>query len=149
MSKNPGYTALPTAGNKKSMANLSANMFHPGADVSPRNPAALVKAALPLKERARALLENPEYLESLQQRLIDGEAGALEVWLYRYGYGDPKLDKAEEEEQKEEFERIRAEVRAVISKGGQEGKILDIAIQRSSRKLKRLPHPKDDDAGSR
>ena len=102
---------------------------------------------LPLKERARALLESPDYLEALQQRLVDGEAGAIEVWLYRYGYGDPKVDKAEDEEQKEEFERIRAEVVQAIKEGKLETKVLDISIQRSSRKLRRVSLPENEDAG--
>lgn len=137
---------LPVIGRKRSEANLKPTMQKPGGDGN-KNLTAQRIANLPMKERARALLENPDYLEALQQRLVDGEAGALEVWLHRYGYGDPKVDKADEEEQKQEFERIRAEVTKVIQEGGHEGKVLDIAIQRSSRKLRRVSLPEPENAG--
>ncbi len=137
--------ALPTVGNKRGKANLT-QAGKGSKDIA--NVAAKREAAKPIRERARALLEDPKYLENLQKRLIAGEAGALEIWLYRYGYGDPKADKADEEERKEEFERIRAEVQEVIRAGGKEAKVLDIAIQRSSRKLTRLRRREDDDAGT-
>lgn len=138
--------SLPTIGNARSKKNLA--MKKPGEKQDVTTLVAKTKAAAPIRERARALLENPAYLKNLQKRLIAGEAGALEIWLYRYGYGEPKADRGEEEEQKQEFERIRAEVQKVIKEGGKEGKILDISIQRSSRKLTRLAHPEDDDAGT-
>lgn len=135
---------LPTVGNATSKKNLT-RAGKGSKDIA--KVAAKVKADKPIRDRAKALLENDDYLVNLQKRLNAGEAGALEIWLYRYAYGDPRADKGEEEEQRQEFERVRAEVQKVIKEGKEEGKILDISIQRSSRKLTRLAHPEDDDAG--
>ena len=144
MSSTSLQKAVPTLGNARSKKNLVMKKPGEKQDVS-----TLVKkreAAKPFRERARALLERPKYLKNLAKRLDAGEAGALEIWLHRYAYGEPKADRGEEEERREEFERIRAEVMSVIKAG--EGKVLDIAIQRSSRKLTRLTHPADDEDGS-
>ncbi len=132
--------ALPTPGNKKGKANLT----HAGEgskDIA--KVAAKRAAAMPIRERARALLEDEEYVENLQKRLRAGEAGPVEIWLHRYAYGDPKPSKADEEEERQHFERVRAEVSRAIQHGGKEARVLDITIQRSSRKLKRLAHPRD------
>lgn len=48
------------------------------------------KATREIREAARALLEDPEYLDSLKRRLKRGTAGAVEPLLYHYGYGKPK-----------------------------------------------------------
>ena len=115
---------------------------HPGSDDCPDGKIVTKKREYnrPLRERARQLLENPEYVEALQDRLVAGEAGAIEAWLYRYGYGDPKPDKADEEDQRQRFEDIREEVKAIIA--GKEGKVLAMAVGRRSRKLTKLPAPR-------
>lgn len=92
-----------------------------------------------LKLRARQLLEDPEYIESLRLRLIAGEAGAMETWLARYGYGDPKPDTEEEELRKREFEKARQEVKQILREGRESGKVLPLRRRRSG--LATLPMP--------
>lgn len=48
------------------------------------------KATREIKEIARALLEDPTYLKTLEERLSKGTAGAVEGILYYYAYGKPK-----------------------------------------------------------
>jgi|GEM_PF-1753937 len=123
--------------------NLTKGRHHPGSDSAPDGRIVTKKReyARPLRERARELLEDPEYIEALRDRLIAGEAGALESWLYRYGYGEPKPDKADEEQERQRFEDIREEVKAIIA--GKEGKVLAMAVGRSTRKkLTKLPAPR-------
>jgi|SRR6266853_1739521 len=48
------------------------------------------KVTREVKEWARGLLEDPEYRDALQRRLIDGTCPPqLEVLLYHYAYGKP------------------------------------------------------------
>ena len=124
----------------------------PGGEGNPGLTAQRLKN-LPLKERARALLEDKEYLTSLQLRLNAGEAGALEVWLYRFGYGDPKIDKSREEDELERFEEMRSLLRQVLA-DPKKAKALEIAVSRRKTlrrpKLAALPlplEPRNDDAG--
>jgi len=132
---------VKTPGQKKREKNLKRT--HPGADDNPDGKIVTKKRqySRPLRERAREMLEDPDYLEALQARLLVNEAGAVEVWLYRYGYGEPKADKRDEEAERESFEKIRREVQEIIKKGKQEGKVLDLAVGRASRRLTRLPEP--------
>ena len=48
------------------------------------------KTTREIKEAARALLEDREYLAALKVRLREGTAGPVEPLLYHYGYGKPK-----------------------------------------------------------
>ena len=133
--------ASKTAAQRKREANLKKN--RPGGDDNPDGKIVTKKRELsrPLRERARQLLEDPDYCDALADRLISGEAGAIEALLYRYGYGEPKADKADEEAERQRFEDIRKEVQEIIKEGKKDGKVLDIAVGRSSRKLTRLPEP--------
>jgi hypothetical protein len=127
--------------NPRRRANLKKSV--PGGDDNPDGKIVTKKRqySRPLRERAREMLEDPDYCEALAARLLIGEAGAVEVWLYRYGYGEPKADKRDEQEERERFEAIRKEVQDIIEKGKAEGKVLDIAVARSSRRLTKLPEP--------
>jgi len=57
---------------------------------SGRPPGALNKATREMRDVARAILERPEYLASLQRRLDAGKAPHMEILLHHYGYGKPK-----------------------------------------------------------
>lgn len=48
------------------------------------------KASREIKEAARALVERPEYVASLQQRIDGGKAPHMETLLFHYAYGKPK-----------------------------------------------------------
>jgi hypothetical protein len=41
------------------------------------------------RQLAHELVSNPDYVEALRQRLIDGKAGDLEKILWQYAYGEP------------------------------------------------------------
>jgi len=43
-----------------------------------------------IKELARRMLTDPEYLQALKVRLKRGTAQAVEVQLYQFAYGKPK-----------------------------------------------------------
>jgi len=43
-----------------------------------------------IKELARRMLTDPEYLQALKVRLKRGSAQAVEVQLYQFAYGKPK-----------------------------------------------------------
>jgi hypothetical protein len=129
-------STLPTPGTKKRQGNLVK--ARPGEGPDGKSVTKKRQASESVRDRCRGLLEDPDYVKALKLRLLIGEAGAVEVWLYRYAYGDPKPDKADQEEEREHFERIRAEVMQAISTGDKGAKILDISIQRASRKLTRV-----------
>jgi len=130
-----------TPGQRKRERNLKKN--RPGGDDNPDGKIVTKTREYnrPIKARARELLEDASYIEALRDRLIAGEAGAIEAWLYRYGYGDPKPDRADEEAERQRFEDIRKEVKEIIAEGKKDGKVLDIAVGRSSRRLTELPAP--------
>jgi hypothetical protein len=70
------------------------------------------------KRIASKLLDDPIYRVKLLRRLRNGEAGALEVWLWRWKLGDPpRAEQATEEADKSRFEALRAEVRSMIQSG--------------------------------
>src|SRR5215472_5239412 len=48
------------------------------------------KATQEVRALARRLVDDPQYQASVQRRLRDGEAGALELLLWHYAYGKPK-----------------------------------------------------------
>ena len=70
------------------------------------------------KRVASRLLDDPIYRVKLLRRLRNGEAGALEVWLWRWKLGDPpRAEQATEEADKSRFEALRADVRSMIQSG--------------------------------
>ena len=48
------------------------------------------KATREIKDIARALVEDPEYVQSLRERLTAGKAPHMEPVLFYYTYGRPK-----------------------------------------------------------
>lgn len=55
-----------------------------------RKPGIPNKATQEIKEVARRLLEDPDYVQNLKRRLQRGDAGQVEPLLYHYAYGKPK-----------------------------------------------------------
>ena len=51
---------------------------------------AVNKATRDIKARAREILEDPEYLASLKERIQKGQAQQVEALLFHYGYGKPR-----------------------------------------------------------
>ena len=55
-----------------------------------RTPGVPNKVTVEIKELARRMLTDPEYLQALKVRLKRGTAQAVEVQLYQFAYGKPK-----------------------------------------------------------
>lgn len=43
-----------------------------------------------IKEAARALVEDPDYVQNLKRRVRNGRAPHMETLLFHYAYGKPK-----------------------------------------------------------
>lgn len=70
------------------------------------------------KRVASRLVDDPIYRINLLRRLRRGEAGPIEVWLWRWRLGDPpRAEQATEEEDKRRFEELRAEVIRTLRSG--------------------------------
>jgi hypothetical protein len=69
------------------MANKGS--FVPGDPRTGRKVGATNKTSRDARELAQRLVTDPEYLDGLRQRLIDGRLGALEIELWKYAYGAP------------------------------------------------------------
>jgi hypothetical protein len=59
---------------------------------SGRKPGSRNKTTLQIREVARELIDDPEYLAALRERLLAGTAGSMETLLWHYGYGRPPLE---------------------------------------------------------
>jgi len=83
------------------------------------------------------ILNDPDYRANLKKRMIAGEGGAIEVWIWRIGYGEPQKDDGEAEVQRQRFEAARAEVREYLKRNPQGAHILDAAAMGATRVLPR------------
>ena len=65
--------------------------FQKGKPAGPGRPKGLLnKATQEVKAIATRIVQDPRYLERLQNRIDRGEAGSVEVLLWHYAYGKPK-----------------------------------------------------------
>ena len=87
------------------------------------------------REIARKLVEDPKYLRGLKKRLIAGIAGPVEVWIWRYAYGEPEKNEAERQRELERFERMREQLRHFLEKAPERAAVLDASVQRAPRLL--------------
>jgi hypothetical protein len=72
-------------------------------------------ASKDVRDIARRLVEDKDYQENLQKRLQEGTAGPMEIWLWRWAYGDPKkAEAATEEKDAERYAAHRQHVLALI-----------------------------------
>jgi len=82
---------------------------------------------------AAKLVEDETYQKNLQKRLNAGEAGAMEVWLWRWAYGDPKrATDAQGERDKQRFAEIRSEIRTLIQKPGLHAELEEKILARAT-----------------
>ncbi len=101
------------------------------------------------REHALSILNDPDYQTNLKARMVAGEGGAIEVWIWRIGYGEPQKDEAESERQKARFDSIRAEVREFLKRNPHQANIIDAQVQGASRVMPRprlLPRGEDEEA---
>lgn len=89
------------------------------------------------RDHALDILNDPEYRTNLKKRLIAGEGGAIEVWVWRIGYGEPQKDESEAEAIRLRFEAAREEVREFLKSHPQQAHVLDAAVQGARRLLPR------------
>jgi hypothetical protein len=54
-----------------------------------RPPGSQNKTSKDARELAQKLINDPEYLAGLMERLVEGRLGPLEIELWRYAYGPP------------------------------------------------------------
>lgn len=88
---------------------------------------------------ARRLVENPRYQRELLKRLVAGVAGPIEVWLWRYAWGDPEKNEQEQERMRERYEQMRTQLLEFLKAAPERAAQLDAAVQGAKRLL---PLPK-------
>ena len=49
------------------------------------------KATAGIRELARGFVDDPAYRDALRERLLAGEAGSMELWLWQHAYGKPTI----------------------------------------------------------
>jgi hypothetical protein len=64
--------------------------------VGGRKPGVPNKSSETIRTIARSFVDDPVYRAALRERLIAGEAGAMESLLWQLGYGKPSLTSAED-----------------------------------------------------
>jgi hypothetical protein len=84
---------------------------------------------------AKRLVEDPKYQAELLKRMQAGVAGNIEIWMWRYAYGDPQKNDEQVKKELERFERMREQVRDFLAKAPDRANVLDAAIQRAPRLL--------------
>lgn len=95
------------------------------------------------RQHALEILEDPTYKESLKKRMIAGEAGPIEVWVWRIGYGDPPRAREDDSDDQERFDRLRKRLRAFMKESPEEARTLAGIIA----KQRQLPEvPREDPA---
>lgn len=102
------------------------------------------------RTHALDILCDPKYRRNLKKRMIAGEGGAIEVWMWRIGYGDPQKDETENELQKAKFDAMRAALHKYLTEHPEQANILDSHLQGAPRVLPRpmLLPPKTDDGAA-
>ena len=65
--------------------------FRPGQSGNPRGrrPGTLTRKTIEVRDICNALVDDPEYRESLRRRMIEGNAGSMEVLVWHYAKGKP------------------------------------------------------------
>jgi hypothetical protein len=91
------------------------------------------------RDLARTLVEDEDYQKKLLKRLKDGIAGPIEIWLWRYAYGDPAKSDEEAARQTERYEKMRAEVLEFLKAAPERAAVLEAAVIRAP---KALPLPR-------
>lgn len=121
---------IPTAAKRRKKA-IVAKIADRGHEVG--NPGKAEKKDV--RSIARRLIEDPKYQDELLSRLRAGVAGNVEIWLWRYAYGDPQKNDDAMKAELERFERMRDQVKDFLQKAPERASILDAAIQRAPRLL--------------
>jgi hypothetical protein len=97
------------------------------------------------RKHALEILEDPKYREKLMERMRLGDAGPIEVWIWRIGYGDPPRARDDDDGDAERFERMRVRLREFMKRHPDEARELRRAIAKGLAEDKALPPPADED----
>jgi len=87
------------------------------------------------REHALSILNNPKYREQLARRMEAGEGGAIEVWIWRIGYGDPPKAREDSGEDEARFVRMRDKLRAFMKENPEEARVMASMLARQPRSL--------------
>lgn len=90
--------------------------------------------------RAHALdiLCDPAYRERLKLRMIAGEGGAIEVWLWRIGYGDPPKARDDDSDDRARFDRRREAMQKFMREHPREAAMLAQLVARGEEPPKEI-----------
>ena len=87
------------------------------------------------RTHALEILNNEDYRNNLKARMVAGEGGAIEVWLWRIGYGDPAKPKEDGSEDEARFLRIREKLRSFMMENPDEARVMAALLARGPRAL--------------
>jgi len=97
------------------------------------------------REHALEILSSQKYRDQLQERMEAGEGGAIEVWIWRIGYGDPPKAKEDSGEDEQRFIRMRERLRAFMKESPEEARVMAAMLAQQPRALPEpRPEPKPD-----
>jgi hypothetical protein len=96
------------------------------------------------REHALSILTSPKYMAQLQARMEAGEGGAIEVWLWRIGYGDPPKAKEDSGDDEARWVRTRERLRAFMKENPEDARLMAAMLARGTPVL--LPAPDTPDA---
>ena len=82
---------MATSANCRLVARLPRTAYPPGTSGNPKGRARGTRnrATVEAREFASRLIDDPEYRDSLRERLLAGSAGAIEILLWHYAKGRP------------------------------------------------------------
>jgi hypothetical protein len=82
---------MATSANCRLVARLPRTAFKKGESGNPRGRSAGTRnrTTVEVREMATRLIDDPEYLHRLRERLRAGTAGAVEIMLWHYAFGRP------------------------------------------------------------
>jgi hypothetical protein len=84
---------------------------------------------------AKILALDSRYQKNLLKRMRQGIAGPVEIWVWRYAFGEPEKNVEEAKRQTEAYEKMRADVRNFLETAPERSKILEAAVTRAPRLL--------------
>ncbi len=144
---------MPQGWNPEFLAKVGDTSQLPGKDVPRRADGRFETSRAQMgREHALDILNDPDYRTNLKARMKAGEGGAIEVWIWRIGYGEPQKDEADAERQKAQFEAVRAEVREFLRRNPHAANVIDAQVQGATTVLPRprlLKASDEDDGGER
>lgn len=128
---------MATEPNDVSLANL-----RPGGEKDEKGRFTTSRAEMG-REHALSILNDPGYRDQLAARMKAGEGGAIEVWIWRIGYGDPPKAKEDSGEDEARFARMRDRLRTFMRENPEEARLAAAMLAQQPKAL--LPVMKNAD----